>query len=148
MPRRHATVEGQTGPVVIKAGHFGVEAQPSSPIPLRVHARAVAALGRDLVTDDVVAVMELVKNSYDALATQVDVRVHPEGVSDGEQAFIEVSDNGHGRDYETIITGPRNFLPENLLRIRAPPPDGGIRRDWPAELVLECPRKTPVSSDV
>ena len=52
----------------------------------RVHARALAALGRDLVTDDVVAVMELVKNSYDALATRVDVRVRPTGDSPGARA--------------------------------------------------------------
>ena len=52
-----------------------------SRVPLRVHSRALAALGRDLVTDDVVAVMELVKNSYDALATSVDVRIRPAGDS-------------------------------------------------------------------
>ena len=73
-----------------------------SRVPLRVHSRALAALGRDLVTDDVVAVMELVKNSYDALATSVDVRIRPAGDSPGSQGYIEVADDGHGMDYDTI----------------------------------------------
>ena len=45
------------------------------PVAFRFHARALAALGRDLVTNDIVAVMELVKNSYDALARSVEVRI-------------------------------------------------------------------------
>ena len=59
-------------------------------------------MGRDLVTDDVVAVMELVKNSYDALATCVDVRIRPAGDSPGDQGYIEVADDGHGMDYDTV----------------------------------------------
>ena len=80
----------------------GTEPEASSRIPFRVHARALAALGRDLVTDDVVAVMELVKNSYDALATRVDVRIRPAGDSLGDQGYIEVADDGHGMDYDTV----------------------------------------------
>ena len=73
-----------------------------SRVPFRVHARALAALGRDLVTDDVVAVMELVKNSYDALATRVDVRIRPAGDSPRGRGYIEVHDDGHGMDYDTV----------------------------------------------
>ncbi len=43
-------------------------------IAFRIHPRVFAALGADLVTNDIVAVIELVKNSYDAFATRVDVR--------------------------------------------------------------------------
>ena len=72
-----------------------------APVAFRFHARAVAALGRDLVTNDVVAVMELVKNSYDALASRVDVRIR--NASDGgTSSRIEVEDDGHGMDYVTI----------------------------------------------
>lgn len=72
-----------------------------SRVAFRFHARALAALGRDLVTNDVVAVMELVKNSYDALATTVEVRIHlPAGGT--EPPYIEISDDGHGMDYATI----------------------------------------------
>ena len=74
----------------------------SSRVRFRVHARALAALGRDLVTDDVVAVMELVKNSYDAFANRVDVRIHRPEASDADTGYIEVTDDGHGMDYDTI----------------------------------------------
>ena len=35
-------------------------------VPLQFHPRALSAFGRDLVTNDTVAVAELVKNCYDA----------------------------------------------------------------------------------
>ena len=72
-----------------------------TPVAFRFHARAVAALGRDLVTNDIVAVMELVKNSYDALASSVEVRIR-NGSEDGGTSRIEVDDDGHGMDYVTI----------------------------------------------
>lgn len=72
-----------------------------APVAFRFHARAVAALGRDLVTNDVVAVMELVKNSYDALASRVDVRIR-NAPDDGTSSRIQVEDDGHGMDYVTI----------------------------------------------
>ena len=76
-------------------GHAG--AGESTRVAFRFHARALAALGRDLVTNDVVAVMELVKNAYDALATRVDVRIRAaDGASD--EGFIEIVDDGHGMD--------------------------------------------------
>ena len=78
------------------------EPGPESRFPFRVHARAIAALGRDLVTDDVVAVMELVKNSYDALATRVDVKIRPGQDLFSEREYIEVSDDGHGMDHDTV----------------------------------------------
>ena len=89
-------------PSVTSSQSAKTEAGPGSHVPLRVHARALAALGRDLVTDDAVAVMELVKNSYDALATRVDVRIHPAGDSAADQGYIEVADDGQGMDYDTI----------------------------------------------
>jgi signal transduction histidine kinase len=67
---------------------------PSVPdkIPFKIHPRAFAALGADLVTNDVVAVVELVKNSYDAWATGVTVRFG----QDGGSKYLEVLDNGVG----------------------------------------------------
>lgn len=46
-------------------------------IPFTLHPRVFAALGADLVTSDVVAIIELVKNSYDAFATHVCGRTIP-----------------------------------------------------------------------
>lgn len=61
-------------------------------IPFRIHPRAFKALGADLVTDDFVAIIELVKNAYDAYATLVDVRF----VSSTNDPAIEIQDNGSG----------------------------------------------------
>jgi signal transduction histidine kinase len=77
-----------------------VAANQTSSIPFRIHPRVFAALGADLVTNDVVAVIELVKNSYDALATRVDVLY---GVADG-QPFLEISDDGVGMSRHTLET--------------------------------------------
>ena len=68
-------------------------------IPFRIHPRVFAALGEDLVTSDVVAALELVKNSYDAMATHVEVNFvnHPRvGLR------LEIKDNGVGMDRKTI----------------------------------------------
>lgn len=78
------------------------EGSVDSRVAFRFHPRALAALGRNLVTNDVVAVMELVKNSYDALATRVDVRIRSTGPG-FEKPFIEIADDGHGMDYATIM---------------------------------------------
>lgn len=71
-------------------------------VAFRFHPRALAALGRDLVTNDVVAVMELVKNSYDAMATHVDVRIQS-GDQDPAGPCIEVTDDGLGMDHDAIM---------------------------------------------
>lgn len=63
-------------------------------IPFRIHPRVFAALGEDLVTNDIVAVIELVKNSYDALATRVDVAF---GKLNGrDDRYLDIEDNGIG----------------------------------------------------
>ncbi|MCD6393522.1 MAG: ATP-binding protein, partial [Planctomycetes bacterium] len=68
-------------------------------LQFRLHPRVFAALGADLITNDVVAIIELVKNSYDAYATRVDVRF----CKDEEKgSYIEIEDNGCGMDYATI----------------------------------------------
>jgi len=65
---------------------------------MRVHPRAIAALGADLVTNDIVAIIELVKNSYDAMASRVTVRFG----QDQEGRFLEVLDDGTGMPLEVI----------------------------------------------
>jgi signal transduction histidine kinase len=76
---------------------MAAETSKSERIPFQIHPRVFAALGADLVTNDVVAVIELVKNAYDAFATRVDVRFG----SDCEKGF-EVEDNGCGMGLDTI----------------------------------------------
>lgn len=68
-------------------------------IPLQVHPRVFVALGADLVTDDRVALIELVKNSYDALADNVWIRF---GQDEEAVSFIEVQDDGIGMSRQMI----------------------------------------------
>ncbi|NOT00154.1 MAG: sensor histidine kinase [Phycisphaerales bacterium] len=67
-------------------------------IPFKIHPRAFKALGAGLVTNDVVAIIELVKNAYDAYATRVDVRF----AQDEDDWVLEIEDNGSGMSRSTI----------------------------------------------
>jgi hypothetical protein len=66
----------------------------------RLHPRVFAALGTGLVTNDLVAIIELVKNSYDAFASHVDVRFI--GNSTGQISKIEIQDDGEGMTHDLI----------------------------------------------
>ncbi|MDE0199481.1 MAG: ATP-binding protein [Caldilineaceae bacterium] len=68
-------------------------------VPFRIHPRVFAALGENLVTDDFVAVIELVKNSYDAFARHVSLRFSEDSI-DGKQ--LEIIDDGLGMTREVI----------------------------------------------
>ncbi|MBO0356217.1 ATP-binding protein [Muricauda ruestringensis] len=60
-------------------------------------------IGRELITDRITAVYELVKNCYDANATKVIVEfidVSPEALN--EKSKIIISDDGHGMSYTDI----------------------------------------------
>ena len=52
-------------------------------------------IGRDLITDRVTALFELIKNCYDANATEVYVKFENVG-QDEENSSITISDNGIG----------------------------------------------------
>jgi signal transduction histidine kinase len=67
---------------------------------LRPRARLLRALGADLISSESVALVELVKNAYDADAQNVVIRfVSP--LVEGQGA-IEVIDDGHGMSADTI----------------------------------------------
>ena len=63
----------------------------------RVDLRLLLELGERLISRDEIAVVELVKNAYDADATTAEVRV--------EKDKIEVIDNGEGMDRNAISEG-------------------------------------------
>ena len=69
---------------------------------LRPRAHILQRIGNELISSETVAVIELVKNAYDADATRVLVRFQ-EPLEIG-QGRIEVMDNGHGMSLETIQT--------------------------------------------
>jgi signal transduction histidine kinase len=58
-------------------------------------------IGRDLITDRVTALFELVKNCYDANAQSVNVIFENVGVGK-KQAVIRVEDDGYGMSFEDI----------------------------------------------
>src|SRR5438105_5060507 len=64
-------------------------------------ARLLKLIGAELISDEVVAVTELVKNAHDADATSVTIRF----ISTAEQGRIEVIDDGLGMDRQTLLTG-------------------------------------------
>ncbi len=57
-------------------------------------------LGRDLITDDFSAIFELVKNSFDAHATEVEIIFEDISSPNGK---IIISDNGKGMDYNELV---------------------------------------------
>lgn len=70
----------------------------------------VKQLGEQLITDEVTALLELIKNSYDADATYVSIEINTTGtcLDDGilypnHKGFIKVEDDGFGMDEKTII---------------------------------------------
>jgi len=71
-------------------------------IAFRPRARLLKLIGAELISDEVVAVTELVKNAHDADAGGVTVVF--KGVT-GEQGEIHIVDDGCGMDRETFLGG-------------------------------------------
>jgi signal transduction histidine kinase len=70
---------------------------------IRPRARLLRTIGAELISSEIVAVIELVRNSYDADATRVHlVFNNPE---DPENAALEIRDDGHGMTREVLL-GP------------------------------------------
>src|SRR5882762_3947720 len=68
---------------------------PKSAPVFRVSSALKTIIGKELITNDFIAVFELVKNSFDANATQVDITF--EGLNSKNPRII-IKDNGHGMD--------------------------------------------------
>ena len=71
----------------------------------KFHPRVFNSLGADLVTDDIVAIIELVKNAYDAGADNVIISFLKEPESeddDSDDFFLEIFDNGQGMTEQII----------------------------------------------
>lgn len=67
----------------------------------RPRARLLLQLGDQLIKNESIALIELVKNSYDADATAVEILM--ENVDHPEEGIIIIEDDGFGMDLETII---------------------------------------------
>ena len=93
-------------------------------ISIVMHPKAFAAFGADLVTNDVVALIELVKNSYDAFA--YDVLVEFAKDENGE-SILTIADNGLGMTTEVIINAWAVIATNNKVRNPYIERDGKIR---------------------
>jgi signal transduction histidine kinase len=89
----------------------------------RPYARLLAMLSNQLIKNNTVALTELAKNSYDADASWVQVRIgnmgnfDREGISKGEEPFVEIEDDGDGMSFETIRDAWMNpASPNKLMR--------------------------------
>ncbi len=67
------------------------------------HVNIKNIIGKELINDDSVAVMELVKNSYDAGASKVDVEFKNLKSADAINHEIIISDNGKGMSKDDIL---------------------------------------------
>jgi len=81
---------------------------------MRPRARIIALIGDELISDEPVAVVELVKNAYDADAAHVSVRF--EGADPNDPDTLIVADDGHGMTLETVMSGW--FEPGTVLKKR------------------------------
>lgn len=68
---------------------------------MRPRARLISLIGNELISDEPVAVVELVKNSYDADAATVVVRFEGEDLKRPERIVVE--DDGVGMGLKTVV---------------------------------------------
>jgi len=69
-------------------------------LPFKPRARLIPELGEQLIKNESIAFLELVKNSYDACAKKCDVYLT--NIENKDESCIIVEDNGFGMDYEII----------------------------------------------
>ncbi|PHR72867.1 MAG: histidine kinase [Lutibacter sp.] len=70
---------------------------------IRPAARLIHTIGSDLIGDSYSALVELVKNSYDADAKKVDVIFEYATIENIPAIKIRIEDTGHGMSFDTVI---------------------------------------------
>ena len=70
-------------------------------VPFKPRARLLLQLGDQLIRSESIALLELIKNAYDADANKVDILM--ENVDDPNQGIIIIEDDGFGMDLNTVI---------------------------------------------
>lgn len=98
-----------------------------------IDPHVIKQLGKELITDEMTALMELVKNAYDADANYVSVEIDTEGTYEGEKlqyphhkGYIVIEDDGFGMDEATIL---KSWLTISYSNKRAV---GGVKPKTPA----------------
>ena len=86
-----------------------VDNYDSNAASFRVHASLIYKLGESLIADEITALSELIKNTYDADATVCTLSIRSDFIEEIEgkkcKGYIELSDNGCGMDLTTIVNG-------------------------------------------
>ncbi|SDA97064.1 Signal transduction histidine kinase [Algoriphagus alkaliphilus] len=72
----------------------------SKELQFRISSGLKNIIGKDLITDDFIAIFELVKNSFDAHATKVEIEFENILSSNGN---IKITDNGKGMNYDDLL---------------------------------------------
>lgn len=89
----------------------------STPLPIKASARLIYHLGEQLISDELVALLELIKNSYDADATIVQVKIENNEDTPYGKGIITIQDNGNGMLPSIIVNGflrlATNYKKEN-----------------------------------
>jgi signal transduction histidine kinase len=70
-------------------------------VVFRPSARLIRTIGDKIIKDVYAAVIELIKNAYDADANNVELKFID--LKNPEKAKIIIKDNGHGMDYKTVV---------------------------------------------
>ncbi len=83
---------------------------------MRPRARLISLIGEELISDEAVAVVELVKNAYDADAAKVEVRF--EGENPLRPESLIVADDGIGMSLETVLSSW--FEPGTVTKRKTP----------------------------
>jgi len=73
----------------------------SEKFTIRPAGRHILTIGRDLIQDSYAAVIELVKNAYDADSPNVSIEF--KAIEDTGKHTITITDNGHGMSRDTVI---------------------------------------------
>lgn len=98
-------------------------ATKSGQLKPRPYARLMTMLSDQLIKNNVVALTELAKNSYDADATWIQIRIgnmenfSEDNLKSKDKPFVEIEDDGDGMSFETIRDCWMNpASPEKLIR--------------------------------
>ncbi|WP_413580956.1 ATP-binding protein [Bdellovibrio sp. HCB288] len=95
MDRKEASSENKFDFISVFDGtgyHLGDSMKNAPENYFKPRARLLRMLGEELISDEVTALIELVKNSYDADATNVSIHID----RNSKPSCIKIVDNGHG----------------------------------------------------
>lgn len=86
------------------------------PFRFKISGNIIRKLGEESITNKNVAILELIKNSYDAGASKVEISIKHEDLP--EYATIRISDNGSGMTAEDLENKWMNLATANKTKVK------------------------------